>query len=142
MLATLGQLLPKAKCLPIRILTAWQTPTGFITSSARFQAVITPESGDRTLRHPRKIGFKRASQRRPADRVMSCLLIQSPSTFPAVTWRFIAGHSKAWAASIPNIARRGTTSISAGASSRQAGSLLSVQPQLSGIIDVLHFALF
>src|SRR5437762_13460877 len=98
MLATLGPLLPKAKCLPIRILTAWQTPTGFITSSARFQAVITPDSGYRTLRHPRKIGFKDATQRRPADRVMYCLLIQSPSTFPTVTWLFIARRSHAWAA--------------------------------------------
>src|SRR5437773_2669059 len=140
MLATLGPLLPKAKCLPIRILTAWQTPTGFITSSVRFQAVITPESGDRTLRHPRKIGFKHASRRRPADRVMSCLLTQSPSTFPAVTWRSIGGRSKAWAASIPNTAKPGTMSISAGASNRRAGSLRLVQPRLSGIIDGSPFA--
>ncbi len=70
--------------------------------------------------------------RHPAVQVMFCLPTQSPSTFPAVTWLFTGGHLKARAASIPNIARPGTTSIFAGEFSRLAGSLLSVQLQSCG----------
>src|SRR5437773_1978071 len=90
-----------------------------------------PGWADRTLHRRQKIGFKRVLQQRQAVQAMSCLPIQSPSTSPAVTWRFIAGRLKAWAASIPNNAKPGMTSIFAGVSSRPDGSLLSVQPQSS-----------
>src|SRR6266566_4921114 len=100
-----------------------------------------PEWADRTLHRQQKIGFKRVLQQLQAVQAMFCLLIQSPSTFPAVTWLFIGGRLKAWAASIPNITKRGMTSIFAGVSSRPDGSLLSVQPQSSGITGVLLFAL-
>jgi len=42
-----------------------------------------------------------------AVQAMFCLLTQSPSTFPAVTWLFIGGRLKAWAASIPNTTKPG-----------------------------------
>jgi hypothetical protein len=102
---------------------------------------IIPGWADRTLHRRQNIGFKRVLQQRPAVQAMFCLLIQSPSTFPAVTWLFIGGRLKAWAALIPNITKRGMTSIFAGVSSRLGGSLLLVQPQSSGIIGVLLFAL-
>src|SRR6266496_4218445 len=100
-----------------------------------------PEWADRTLHHRHKIGFKRVLRQRRAVQAMSCLLTRSPSTFPAVTWLFIGGRLKAWAVSIPNITKRGMTSIFAGVSSRLDGSLLSVQPQSSGTTGVLLFAL-
>src|SRR6266403_4218615 len=101
-----------------------------------------PGWGDRTSRRRHKIGFKHALQRHPAVRVMFCLPIQSPSTFPAVTWRFIGGRMKASAASIPNTTKLETMSIFAGESNKPGGSLVSVRQQSSGTIDVLHFALF
>src|ERR1700730_7351614 len=100
-----------------------------------------PAWADRTLHHRHKIGFKRVLRQHQAVQAMSCLLTQSPNTFPAVTWLFTVGRLKAWAASIPNTTKRGTTSISAGASNRPAGSLLSVQPQSSGTTGVSLFAL-
>src|ERR1700693_4599015 len=101
-----------------------------------------PEWADQTSHRRHKIGFKRALLRHLAVQVMFCLLTQSPSTFPAVTWLFTGGRLKARAASIPNIARPGTTSIFAGESSRLDWSLLSVQRRLSGTTGVLPFALF
>src|SRR6266566_3027592 len=95
----------------------------------------------RTLHHRHKIGFKRVLLQHQAVQAMSCLLTQSPNTFPAVTWLFTGGRLKAWAASIPNTTKQGMTSIFAGVSSRLDGSLLSVQPQSSGTTGVLLFAL-
>src|SRR6266446_7498302 len=89
-----------------------------------------------------KIGFRPALQRHPVDRAMYCLPMWSPSIFPVVTWRFIGGRLKAWAALTPNTAKQVTTSIFAGEFSRLAGSLLSVRPRSCGTIDVLLFALF
>src|SRR6266436_3664167 len=100
-----------------------------------------PESADRISRRRHKIGFKRALLRHLAVQVMFCLLTQSPSTFPAVTWLFTGGHLKAQAASIPNITRPGMTSIFAGESSRLAGSSPSAQLRLFGTTGVLLFAL-
>src|SRR5256885_17218428 len=99
------------------------------------------ELAGRTSHRRHKIGFRLALLRHPAAPVMFCLLTQSPSTFPAVTWLFTGGHLKSQAASIPNITRPGTTSIFAGESSRLAGSLHSVQPRSCGTIGVLLFAL-
>src|SRR5213594_3397877 len=100
-----------------------------------------PESADRTSHRRHKIGFRHVLLRHPAVQVMFCSLTQSPSTFPAVTWLFTVGRLKVRAASIPNIARPGTTSIFAGESSRLDGSLLSVPPRSSGTIDVLRLPL-
>src|SRR6266446_2511091 len=96
---------------------------------------------DRTSHRRHKIGFKRALLRHLAVQVMFCLLTQSPSTFPAVTWLFTGGHLKAQAASIPNITRPAMMSIFAGESNRLAGSLFSVQLQSCGTNGVLLFAL-
>src|ERR1700751_3961786 len=100
-----------------------------------------PESADRISRRQHKIGFKRALPRHPAVQVMFCSLIQSPSTFLAVTWLFTGGHLKARAASIPSIERPEMTSIFAGESSRLDGSLLSVRLPSYGTTGVLLFAL-
>src|SRR5207249_9413103 len=99
-----------------------------------------PASADQTSRRRHKIGFRRALLPHPADQVMFCLLTQSPSTFPAVTWLFTGGHLKAQGGSILNITRLAMTSIFAGESSRLAGSLLSVRLQLSGTTGVSLFA--
>src|SRR4030095_226254 len=89
-----------------------------------------------------KIGFRPAWQQHPVDRVMCCLTMVSPRTLPVVTWPFIDGGLRAWAALTLNTAKQGMTSIFAGEFSRLVGSLLSVQPRSSGTIGVLRFALF
>ena len=68
---------------------------------------ITPASAGRTFRRRRRTGSRPASPPRRAARATSCSPTPWPNTFPAVTWPFIAGRSKASAASIRNIARPG-----------------------------------
>src|SRR6266704_5166670 len=98
-----------------------------------------PEWADQTSRLRHEIGFRRAFRPRLAVRIMFSLQTLSPSIFPDVIWRLTAGRSKASAGSIPNIARRETTSTSAGEFNRPDGLSHSAQPRSFGIIDVSPF---
>src|ERR1051325_10578369 len=101
-----------------------------------------PEWAAQMFLRRRGIGSRHVWLLPPGAPVMFSSRTQLRNIFQAAIWLFTDGRSKRLAASILNIAKRVTTWIFVGESSRLAALLLLVRRQSSGITGVSLCALF